>query len=58
MHDDELPLNVGDVVILFAAGEDEGWYEAVKDNTGAKGMVPVTHLKRIQRLNFNHIGTA
>ena len=58
VHEDELPLRVGDLVTLIAEGEDEGWFEAVKHDTGLKGMVPTTHLKRIQRLQLDEIGTA
>lgn len=58
VHDDELSLRVGDLVTLITKSEDPGWFEAVKGDTGLKGMVPTTHLKRIQTLQLNEIGTA
>ena len=29
VHDDELPLAVGDVITLLAPSQDIGWYDAV-----------------------------
>ena len=37
VHEDELPIEVGDVLRLVEESEDPGWFFAVNEYTGARG---------------------
>ena len=49
VHEDELPIEIGDVLRLVEESEDPGWFFAVNEYTGARGKyfakssLPSTH---------------
>lgn len=52
VHEDELALMAGEAVTLIAVAEDPGWFYAVHDTSGRRGVVPATHIKRLPRLQI------
>jgi len=53
VHDDELALMAGDTVTLLEKSQDPGWFDAVRDTSGRRGLVPATHMKRLPRLQIH-----